>query len=115
MQSESRKDRDVSESGRSSPHGDLGARLRAIREDLYGPEGVTELALALGISAQTWRNYEEIGELAPAQVLLRFIEMTGADPLWLLSGEGPKYRTGCRPGHEDSGLGRTNSTIPHAD
>jgi hypothetical protein len=28
----------------------------------------------------------------PAEVLLGFIEQTGANPIWLLTGEGPKYR-----------------------
>jgi hypothetical protein len=29
----------------------------------------------------------------PAEVLLAFIEQTGANPTWLLNGEGPRYRT----------------------
>lgn len=72
--------------------GELGERLRVIREEIYGVDGVAELARLLGISARTWTRYEGIGELASAQVLLRFIELTGVDPLWLLKGEGPRYR-----------------------
>ena len=41
--------------------------------------------------ARTWYNYET-GVTVPAEVLLGFIDQTGANPLWLLSGEGPKYR-----------------------
>ena len=30
----------------------------------------------------------------PAEILLTFIDQTGANPVWLLSGEGPKYQRG---------------------
>jgi hypothetical protein len=32
----------------------------------------------------------------PAEVLLNFIEQTGANPIWLLSGQGPRYRGGLQ-------------------
>jgi hypothetical protein len=76
----------------------LGRRLREIREELFGPDGVDELAELLQVLPQSLRNYEEIGELAPATVMLRFIELTGVDPLWLLRGEGPKFRSERRQG-----------------
>ena len=39
----------------------------------------------------TWYNYET-GVTVPAEVLLGFIEQTGVNPTYLVSGEGPKYR-----------------------
>jgi hypothetical protein len=84
----------VRESEQASSLSDLGCRLRLIREEVFGPEGLSELAARLGIPAPAWQSYEEMGELAPAQILLRFIEVTGADPLWLLRAEGPRYREG---------------------
>ena len=50
----------------------------------------------LSLPARTWYNYET-GVTVPAEVLLGFIEQTGANPIWLLTGEGPKYR---RPSDE---------------
>ncbi|WP_406698970.1 hypothetical protein V5E97_08800 [Singulisphaera sp. Ch08] len=50
----------------------------------------------------SWLNYEEIGEAMPAQILLRFIELTGVDPLWLMRGEGMKYRQGRRTNAPES-------------
>jgi steroid delta-isomerase-like uncharacterized protein len=70
---------------------ELCARLRAIREELFGEHGGPELARRLNLPARTWYNYET-GVTVPAEILLDFIEQTGADPHWLLAGEGPKYR-----------------------
>ncbi|MDR3639247.1 MAG: hypothetical protein P4L84_35930 [Isosphaeraceae bacterium] len=66
--------------------------MRTIRLEVFGPDGVDVIATRLDISAQTWRNIEEIGGLISAAQLLAFIELTGASPLWLLRGQGPKYR-----------------------
>ena len=55
-----------------------------------------ELARRLNLPARTWYNYET-GVTVPAEVLLGFIDQTGANPIWLLSGEGPRYRRG----HDD--------------
>jgi hypothetical protein len=113
---ESRSVHDLSDSGSQTPRGELGARLRLIREEIYGPEGAADLAAALGIPALAWTKYEAMGELAPAQVLLKFIELTGVDPLWLLSGEGPRYRAGRGPGSGEHGRGKANSSpVPHTD
>jgi transcriptional regulator with XRE-family HTH domain len=68
-------------------------RLREIRWELFGDHGGPELARRLGLPARTWYNYES-GVTVPAEVLLAFIEQTGVNPLWLLAGEGPKYRRG---------------------
>ena len=40
---------------------------------------------------RTWYNYET-GVTVPAEVLLGFIEQTGANPTWLLNGDGARYR-----------------------
>lgn len=69
----------------------LSRRLREIRQELFGEHGGPELARRLGLPARTWYNYET-GVTVPAEVLLGFIDQTGANPLWLLTGEGLKYR-----------------------
>ena len=50
------------------------------------------LCTFLGIPARTWYNYE-IGVTVPAEVILRFIDVTFVEPRWLLNGQGEKYRT----------------------
>jgi hypothetical protein len=69
----------------------LSRRLREIRQEIFGEHGGPELARRLSLPARTWYNYET-GVTVPAEVLLGFIEQTGANPMWLLSGEGPRYR-----------------------
>lgn len=71
----------------------LSRRLREIRQEKFGEHGGPELARRLNLPARTWYNYET-GVTVPAEVLLAFIDQTGANPLWLLSGEGAKYRSG---------------------
>ena len=68
----------------------VAARLREIRSERYGEHGGPDLAGQLGLPARTWYGYET-GVTVPAEVLLDFIELTGANPRWLLTGEGPKY------------------------
>jgi hypothetical protein len=70
----------------------IGLRLQAIRKDLYGENGVAALAAALDLPEQTWLNYER-GVMMPADILLEFIDLTGADPHWLLTGEGERQAT----------------------
>jgi hypothetical protein len=67
----------------------LADRLREIRYERFG-EAVDPLAEALEVPAGTWMNYEE-GVTIPAETLLLFIELTHADPHWLLTGEGDRY------------------------
>jgi peptidase S24-like protein len=69
----------------------LSRRLREIRQELFGDHGGPELARRLKLPARTWYNYET-GVTVPAEVLLTFIDQTGANPVWLLSGEGSRYR-----------------------
>lgn len=68
----------------------LARRVRAIREEQYGSDGVPAIAEDLGLREQTWRHYEA-GVNIPADVILRFIAVTNAHPYWLLSGSGEKY------------------------
>jgi hypothetical protein len=70
----------------------LSERLRAIRAELFGGRGGPEVARRLGIPIRTWYNYE-CGVTIPGEVILRFVELTGVDPNWLLHGEGPRFRT----------------------
>jgi SOS-response transcriptional repressor LexA len=76
---------------RVSVKASLSRRLREIRQEIFGEHGGPELARRLNLPARTWYNYET-GVTVPAEVLLGFIEQTGANPMWLLSGEGPRYR-----------------------
>src|SRR4051812_32841036 len=75
----------------------LARRVREVREQLYGADGAPALAADLGLPARTWSNYER-GIPIPADVLLRFLDTTGASPRWLLSGEGDRLdRESTRP------------------
>lgn len=71
----------------------VSSRLRDVRQEIFGEHGGPELARRLGLPARTWYNYET-GVTVPAEVLLSFIEQTGVNPIWLLSGKGPRYRQG---------------------
>src|SRR3954447_9047342 len=71
-------------------HG-LAERLREIRTELFGERGGPDLARRLGIPVRTWYNYET-GVTVPAEIILRIVELTSVEPVWLLRGEGPKYR-----------------------
>ena len=78
----------------------LAARVRAIRIEHFGEHGGHLLAEALGIPFRTWSNHEA-GVTVPSEIILRFIDVTGANPHWLRTGIGGKYlRTvlsdGCR-------------------
>ncbi len=68
----------------------LARRVREIREELYGAHGGPLIAQALQVPFRTWLNYES-GCTIPAPSILRFIELTGANPHWLLTGRGEKY------------------------
>ena len=70
---------------------ELSLRVREVRLDKFGEDGIAILSQALKIPAPTWENFEN-GVTIPAGVILRFIELTGVEPHWLLTGEGPRYR-----------------------
>jgi hypothetical protein len=71
---------------------DLAWRIRGIREELFGEHGGPIVAQSLGIPFRTWLNYEN-GCTIPASSILSFIELTRANPHWLLTGSGEKYVT----------------------
>jgi hypothetical protein len=74
----------------------IAVRVREIRQDLYGEDGLENLAAALDVPAQTWRNYER-GVTMPAETLLEFMVLTGADPNWLLTGDGERISSELLP------------------
>ena len=76
----------------------LAGRLRAVRLDLYGEHGGPLLAEALGIPTRSWALFES-GVAPPGLVLLRFLEVAGVDPHWLLTGEGRRYRSSSSGAH----------------
>ena len=81
-------------------HG-LSERLRLLRTEFYGERGGPDLARTLGIPVRTWYNYEN-GVTVPAEIILRIVELTSVEPIWLLRGEGPKFRsTGPPPASPD--------------
>lgn len=69
----------------------LSERLRELRAEQFGERGGPELARRLGLPVRTWYNYEA-GVTVPAEVVLKIIEMTSVEPIWLLHGRGPKFR-----------------------
>jgi hypothetical protein len=77
----------------------LAGRIVALRSELFGQRGRAEMARHLGLPLRTWYNYEA-GTAIPAEVVLRIVELTSAEPGWLLYGTGPKYRT-ARPEQGD--------------
>lgn len=74
---------------------ELAERLAALRLELFGERGGPEMARRLGIPVRTWYNYEG-GVTVPAEVVLKIIELTSAEPGWLLRGKGPKFRPSHR-------------------
>src|SRR5262249_38972803 len=70
---------------------EISRRIREIRVERFGDQGGPELARRLGLPARPWYNYET-GVTVPAEVLLGFLAATGAEPWWVLKGEGPRYR-----------------------
>ncbi len=76
----------------------LAGRLRDVRLAMYGEDGGPLLAETLGLPARTWANYES-GVTIPGLVILRFIEVTGVEPHWLLTGEGLRDSAGARRLH----------------
>lgn len=68
----------------------LASRVGEVRRDLFGVHGGPLLAEAMGLPFRTWLNYEA-GCTIPGHVILRFIQITGVDHHWLLTGEGEKY------------------------
>lgn len=76
----------------SDQRADIAGRLRLIRVERFGEGGVEDLAGRIGVLAASWSNYE-LGVAIPGEVLLAFLVETGADPAWLLRGEGARFRS----------------------
>jgi hypothetical protein len=55
---------------------------------------------------RTWQNYEG-GVIIPAEIVLKFVDLTGANPTWLLSGVGGKFAR-IVPDRPSSGVFRRN-------
>ncbi len=81
----------LSRSDRTRSKAAIAGRLRLIRSEIFGEHGGPELADQLGLPFRTWFNYEA-GVTMPGEVLLKFLVITGTEPLWLLRNEGPRYR-----------------------
>ncbi len=77
----------------------LSERLREVRVELHGERGGSEMARRLGLPIRTWYNYES-GVTVPAEVILRFVELTSVEPPWLLHGKGPKFRVVMPTAHQ---------------
>jgi hypothetical protein len=73
------------------PKTELATRIREVRAERFGEHGSRLLARAIGVPPQTWASYEA-GARVPGEVILKFIEVTGAHASWLLTGCGEKYR-----------------------
>lgn len=69
----------------------LASRIREIRMEKFGEEGIATMSQAINIPARTWEHYEN-GITIPGWILLKFIEITGVEPHWLLTGNGERYR-----------------------
>lgn len=78
------------DSGWETIKGDLAARVRETRIALYGEHGGPLMAEAMGVTFRTLHAYE-LGKQIPATFILKFIELTGVDPHWLLTGQGSQF------------------------
>jgi hypothetical protein len=74
----------------SSEQASLARRVRELRIEKFGEHGERLLAEALGLPVRTWQAYES-GVTIPSLVILKFIEVTRANPHWLLTGKGARY------------------------
>jgi hypothetical protein len=64
-------------------------RVRQIREELYGENGIEVMAKIFDVPVRTWLNFEQ-GVMMRADILLEFLVVTGVAPNWLLTGEGER-------------------------
>ncbi len=101
----------------------LAERLSNLRLELFGERGGPEMARRLQIPVRTWYNYEG-GVTVPAEVVLKIIELTSVEPVWLLHGKGPKFRqqsdanvldTAARPNMTVGALLRTALQLLESD
>jgi hypothetical protein len=93
-------------------HG-LSDRLRSLRTEFYGDRGGPDLARTLGIPVRTWYNYEN-GVTVPAEIILRVVELTSVEPVWLLRGDGPKLRNPSGPNSSEANQPRTTEGLANS-
>lgn len=86
----------------------LSERLRELRTEFFGERGGPDMARTLGILVRTWYNYES-GVTVPAEIILQVVELTSVEPVWLLRGEGPKFRPTAAAACQGEGL--QNSSV----
>lgn len=70
---------------------EIASRIRELRIELYGEHGGPILAAQLDLPSRLWIQYEW-GSPMPSDVMLRFLAVTRAEPHWLLTGAGEKFR-----------------------
>ena len=87
----------------------LSERLRELRTEFFGERGGPDMARTLGILVRTWYNYES-GVTVPAEIILQVVELTSVEPVWLLRGEGPKFRPTTPPPCTGDGLQNSSVT-----
>jgi hypothetical protein len=68
----------------------LSERIRAVRIDRFGDDGASLLASLMGITEGKLTRMEMHGPI-PGHLILAFIEVTDASPVWLLTGAGEWY------------------------
>jgi Peptidase S24-like len=88
----------------------LAERLTTLRAELFGDRGGPELARRLGLPVRTWYNYES-GVTVSAEVILRIIELTSVEPMWLLHGKGPKFRSASAERRDAAGPGMSVGSL----
>jgi len=69
----------------------LARRVGEVRRELFGNDGIATVSQAMDIPERTWEHFEN-GVAIPAWVILQFIEITGVEPHWLMTGDGARYR-----------------------
>lgn len=69
---------------------EVSRRVREIRLELYGEHGGPLLSAAINVPYRNWARYES-GATMPGPAVLRFLEVTGVNPNWLLTGRGPRF------------------------
>jgi hypothetical protein len=74
----------------------IGERLKLLRLELRGEQDYAVFTRSMGIPLRSWYNYE-LGNSIPAEVILRIIEATDVEPMWLLHGTEPRYREPAWP------------------
>src|SRR5207302_10095897 len=75
----------------------LALRVSEVRREIYGEDGIPNVAKVLGIPSRAWQHYEA-GVSIPALVILGFIQATGVEAHWLLTGEGNRYHDAYEDG-----------------